>query len=69
MSSETTTIRIPSFFTLLTIVFITLKLAGIGVVSTWSWWWVLSPLWLPLGIVMAFLIVVALIALIAKLLS
>ena len=23
-----------------------LKLAGIGVVATWSWWWVTSPLWL-----------------------
>jgi phosphoglycerol transferase MdoB-like AlkP superfamily enzyme len=31
------------FVGLLTIVFITLKL--IGVIS-WSWWWVLSPLWI-----------------------
>jgi len=31
------------FAGLLTIVFITLKLTGfIG----WSWWWVLSPLWI-----------------------
>ena len=31
---------------LLTILFIGLKLAGhIG----WSWWWVLSPLWIPLA--------------------
>jgi len=28
---------------LLTIVFITLKLTGF---ITWSWWWVLSPLWI-----------------------
>ena len=27
----------------LTIVFIILKLCGI---ITWSWWWVLSPLWI-----------------------
>lgn len=33
---------------LLTVLFIGLKLTGhIG----WSWWWVLSPLWISLGIV------------------
>ena len=31
------------FAGLLTIVFIILKLCGI---ITWSWWWVLSPLWI-----------------------
>ena len=34
---------------LLLIVFITLKLLG---KITWSWWWVLSPMWIPLGIVL-----------------
>lgn len=33
------------FFGLLGIVFITLKLAGITEVATWSWWWVTAPLW------------------------
>ena len=33
-----------SFFGLLTIVFITLKLTSI---ISWSWWWVLAPLWAP----------------------
>ena len=37
------------FFGLLAIVFITLKLTGY---ITWSWWWVLSPLWLPLTVVL-----------------
>ena len=32
----------------LLIVFIVLKLCG---VIDWSWWWVLSPLWISLGIV------------------
>lgn len=32
-----------SFASLLTIVFIVLKLCG---VIAWSWWWVLSPLWI-----------------------
>ena len=31
------------FVGLLTIVFIVLKLTG---VIAWSWWWVLSPLWI-----------------------
>lgn len=33
------------------LVFLYLKLAGIGVVATWSWWWVTSPLWIPLAVV------------------
>lgn len=36
-----------SFFGLLTIVFIVLKLTE---VITWSWWWVLSPLWIPVTV-------------------
>ena len=38
------------FFGLLGIVFIVLKLAGITEVATWSWWWVLAPLWAPITI-------------------
>jgi small Trp-rich protein len=30
---------------LLGVVFITLKLAEIGVVAKWSWWWVTAPFW------------------------
>lgn len=41
------------FCGLLAIVFITLKLAGIGAVAAWSWWWVLSPLWLPIAFVLS----------------
>jgi len=29
------------------VVFLALKLAEIGVVATWSWWWVTAPLWIP----------------------
>ena len=35
------------FVYLLTIVFIVLKL--IGTIS-WSWWWVLSPLWISVSV-------------------
>lgn len=38
------------FCGLLTIAFITLKLTGF---IAWSWWWVLSPLWLGFSLVMA----------------
>ena len=40
------------FVGLLTIVFIALKLLG---KITWSWWWVLSPLWINAGIVLLIL--------------
>lgn len=35
------------FLTLLTILFIGLKLTGY---IDWSWWWVLSPIWIPFAI-------------------
>lgn len=41
------------FFSLLAVLFIGLKL---GEVIVWSWLWVLSPLWLPLAVVLATLI-------------
>ena len=44
------------FFTLLAAAFITLKLAGVTEIATWSWWWVLSPFWLPLAIVVGFML-------------
>ena len=37
----------PSLLNLLVILFIALKLCG---VITWSWWWVLSPIWMGLGL-------------------
>lgn len=30
----------------LTLIFVTMKLATVGAVAAWSWWWVLSPLWI-----------------------
>lgn len=37
--------------TLLGIVFVTLKLTHY---IDWSWWWVLSPMWLPISIAIFF---------------
>ena len=45
------------FCGLLAIVFITLKLIQIGPVAEWSWWWVLSPLWIPAALVILLLLV------------
>lgn len=39
------------------IVFLVLKLAEIGQVANWSWWWVTSPLWLPLLALIAIVLV------------
>lgn len=35
------------FLGMLTILFVGLKLTG---VIGWSWWWVLSPVWIPVSI-------------------
>jgi len=54
------------FTGLLTIVFITLKLTH---VIDWSWWWVLSPIWISLGIIGAIILFALLMFGIAKLLK
>lgn len=48
------------FTGLLTIVFVTLKLLG---KITWSWWWVLSPIWISLliGFVLFWIILLVLV--------
>ena len=60
MSDNNVTVG-PSGLTLLAIVFVTLKLCG---VIGWSWWWVLSPLWIPLAILAAVLVVVGVVMLV-----
>ena len=39
------------FTGLLAVAFIVLKLTG---AISWSWWWVLAPLWLPVALFLAF---------------
>jgi len=39
--------------TILFLIFLTLKLANVGLVATWSWWWITAPLWVPVTIVLA----------------
>jgi len=45
--SSPTIVRGTSLPTLLTVLFVALKLCG---VIDWSWWWVLSPIPITLGI-------------------
>lgn len=47
------------FCGLLTVLFIGLKLTGF---IAWSWWWVLSPLWIPLAVILSLLVIAAIIA-------
>lgn len=47
------------FCGLLTIVFIVLKLTNYIV---WSWWWVLSPLWIPIALVIVIFLIVLIIS-------
>lgn len=44
------------FMGMLAIVFIALKLMK---VITWSWWWVLAPLWAPLLIIMSMMVILS----------
>jgi len=49
------------FIGLLTIVFITLKLID---KIDWSWWWVLSPLWIGIAILLTIIVIAVIIKLI-----
>jgi hypothetical protein len=51
--------------TILFLIFLTLKLAEVGPVAEWSWWWVISPLWIPfalIGVIVSIVFVIAVIA-------
>jgi len=57
--TETTTagIGLPG---LLTVLFVALRLIPYknGHIINWSWWWVLSPLWITWGIVLLVILVI-----------
>lgn len=54
-----------SFGGLLALLFIGLKLGGVAPVATWSWVWVLCPLWIGLAFMAVVLGIGLLIALLA----
>ena len=47
-----------TFFDVLTLIFITLKLTGI---IDWSWWWVISPILIDFGLIALVLLILLLI--------
>ena len=49
--------------TLLTLIFVVLKLTH---VIGWSWWWVLSPLWISAAIAVVFVIIWTIVTIIKK---
>lgn len=64
MSDKTTTSSGGiGFAGMLTILFIGLKLCG---VIAWTWWWVLSPIWISALLVVAILVIALIFILIAK---
>ena len=64
MSSSSSSSGGISFTGALTILFVGLKLTN---VITWSWWWVLSPIWISLSLAVFILLIVATIFLISEL--
>ena len=60
-NNQTVTTSFP-IASILTIVFVVLKLTNN---ISWSWWWVVSPLWIPLGLI-AILFVIVFIFLLIK---
>jgi hypothetical protein len=63
MSNNTSTSGGIGFPGLLTVLFIGLKLTGH---ISWSWWWVLSPLWISALLAIAFLSIAFIILLLQK---
>ena len=52
---------------ILFLIFLTLKLANVGVVATWNWWWVFSPIWIPIALVVVLATIVGLVELFKRL--
>ena len=49
-------------FGILGLIFVTLKLAEIGAVASWSWWLVTLPFYGPIALVLGVFLVVAIVA-------
>jgi len=61
--NQSTSVRSIGFTGLLTIAFVVLKLCN---VIQWSWWWVLSPLWITTLLVVLGIIFFVICAVISK---
>ena len=54
MSNQSSSSSGISIFGLLAVLFIGLKLTGH---IAWSWWWVLSPIWLPWAVIIPLVLI------------
>ena len=64
MSNNTKNVSVNfPIFGILGLIFITLKLTGY---ITWSWLWVLSPFWIPIGLGLLILLIVFIVAMFSK---
>ena len=63
MTSKDKEVASVDYTIMLTFIFVILKLTNS---IDWSWWWVLSPLWLPLVLVLTVLALTAIFVLIFK---
>lgn len=59
---KTTVVNTTPFFSLLTILFIGLKLTGH---IDWSWIWVLAPIWIPIVFFTSIFLVVAFVVIVS----
>ena len=61
MTDETNSTTVTIGVELLQVAFIVLKLTH---VIDWSWWWVLSPTWIPIALVLMLLLLLVVIELV-----
>jgi hypothetical protein len=45
----------------LTLIFVYLKLAGVGEVAAWSWWFVFLPIWGPIALGLTIFVLVVIV--------
>lgn len=63
MSNQSNSSNGLGFGTILFLVFLVLKLTNY---IDWSWWWVTSPLWIPIVIVLGILAIMGIVVLVDK---
>lgn len=64
MSKEKTTSGSIGLGTIVFLIFLVMKLGEIGQVAEWSWFWVTSPLWIPIAFLLGLGVTATLISLI-----
>ena len=45
------------FLWALTIFFVICKVFEVGAIATWSWWWVFAPIWGPIALGLALMLI------------